>query len=97
MISDVVRKWAESDVTTGVDLLVLVLCVADDAAVVDPLYHHPGVPLVMDTESVGIKVRLLVCADTQVITARGCPLAKFSKLPQKYKDRHQVDGDGDPN
>ena len=91
------RKWAESDVTTEVNLLVLVLLVADDVAVVETLNHHPGVTLVMDPESVGVKVRLLMCVDTQVITARGYPLAKLAELPQKCDNRNKVNGHGDPN
>ena len=90
-------KWAESDVTTEMDLLVLVLLVADDVAVVEPLDHHPGVTLVVDSEGMGVKVRLLVCVDTQVITARGYPLAKLAELPQKCDNRNKMNGHGDPN
>ena len=96
LVSNVVGERAEADVTAGLSLQI-VLLVTDDAAVVEPLDHHPGVTLVVNLEGMSVEVGLLVRADTQAVAARGYPLAKLAKLPQKCKDRYQVNGHRDPN
>ena len=96
LVSNVARERAEADVTPELTLQV-VLLVTDNAAVVESLDHHPGVTLVVDLEGVGVEVRLLVRADTQAVAARGYPLAELAKLPQKCKDRYQVNGHRDPD